>query len=221
MDSLTVNECYLYAQDRLNKLSTNAGDNISKYSFVLAFNAVQYQWCEDRAKLEETNTIRKDEIKQLLEYTSGKPVFIKDNYYEFKLPTNYFHHVRSTSVVECEIANRLVKEGNINTLVHNENWKPSIEWGETLCTLIGDSLRIYVDNFSISNVNLVYYRYPQKINLNDGHSDINGITTEDIDPEFKGASLIEILNETCQLLAASTADQWNYQTLGQKVMQHT
>ena len=219
---MTVQECYKYIQDRLNKLSTNFGDNIPKHTFVLAFNTVQIQWAEDRVKLSETNIIRTDEIQQLLKTTTPLPPSkTGENYYEIPLPEDYFHYKRSVSFVPCEIRNILKKEGDINTLLRDDFWKPSIEWGETLCTVIGNSLRVYVDSFDIDQIELVYYRYPKNINMSDGFSDVNGISTTDINPEFKGSSLVEILNGTCELLSADTADQWRYQTMQQRNIKHT
>lgn len=216
---MTVLECYEYMQERLNRLSTNSGDNIAKHSFVKAFNTMQLFWAEDRIKLNETNIIRTDETQQLLESVLLTPSG-ESNYYEVYLPDNYFHYKRSVSLIPCEMRNRFVKEGNINALLRNENWKPSVEWGETLCTLIGKKLRVYVDNFTISQINLVYYRLPKKINMSDGFSDVNGITNTNIDPEFTGVNLLEILNATCALLSADTSDQWNYQTFLQRNQQY-
>jgi hypothetical protein len=57
--------------------------------------------------------------------------------------------------------------------------------------------------------------------MSDGYNDVNGNATVDVNPEFNGSSLIEILNATCELLAADTADQWRYQTMQQKNIKHT
>ena len=216
---MTIHECYKYVQNRLNKSSTNFGDNVYKHQFVEAFNAVQLMWVESRMKVDETNIIRIDEIQQLIEVITDKPKKIT-NYYELSLPDNYLHYKRSVSFVPCEIKNHLKKEGDINRLLHDEFWRPSVEWEETVCTIAGNKLRIYVDNFSIKKVELHYYRTPILINMQDG-TDINGVQTENIDPEFKNSSLIEILNFTCQLLASDNSDQWNYQTLTNLIQSNT
>jgi len=221
---LTVIECYKYVQERLNKLSTNFGDNIAKHSFVLAFNSAQLQWAEERIKLDESNTVRKDEIQQLLNSVDIIPTKAGSNYYEVLLPENYFHYKRSTSYVPCEIRNIIKKEGDINVLLRDDFWKPSIAWGETICTLINNKLRIYTDNtndFSIDKINLVYYRYPSTINMSDGFNDLNGNPTIDINPEFDGSSLLEILNETCLLLAGDTKDEMSYQIMQQRTQKYT
>lgn len=221
---MTVNEAYKYMQDRLNRLGSNFGDNIPKHAFVLAFNSVQLQWVEDRIKLAETNIIRKDEVQQLLKETDPLKPTQTNNYYEINLPSDYFHYKRSVSHAPCEIRNILKKEGDINLLLRDEFWKPSIEWGETLCTLIGNKLRVYSDlenSFQISDIVLVYYRYPISINMSDGFTDVNGVITTDVHPEFQGSSLIEILNDTCNLLSADTSDQWNYKTTQERGIKHT
>ena len=115
---MTVNESYLYVLSRLNKGVTNKGDNIPKWRFVSAFNSQQLLWFDDRIKLDETNNLRIDEIQHLLVTKTGLvPNLSGTNYYELNLPDDYYRYKRSTSLVPCEIANRLVKEGNINTLL--------------------------------------------------------------------------------------------------------
>lgn len=219
---MTVLECYQYVQERMNKNSSNANDNIEKYSFVGAFNASQLLWVENRIKLDETNSVRIDEIERLLLTYSKKPTLIEGkNYYELSLPDDYFHYKRSVSYIPCLIYNWLKKEGDINRLLQDEFWKPSVEWGETLCTLVGNKLRVYVDDFTISNIDLIYYRYPININMATGFVDVNGNITTNINPEFQGSSLIEILNETCNLLASDINDQSRYQTSAQRIQKNT
>lgn len=216
---MTILECYQYINNRLNASSTNSGDNIPKYQFVEAFNTAQTQWVEDRFKLTETSLVRTDEIQQLLKTTTLTSPTKATEYYDFNLPVDYLHYKRSKSL-PC-LNNILVKEGDINALLVDKYWKPSFEWGETLCTLVNNKLRVYTDNFKISEVELVYYRIPVKVNMNDGHTDVNGNTTIDINPEFQNSSLIEILNLACRLLTGDNADQARYQTSNNLIQAHT
>lgn len=218
---MTALESYQFVQNRLNRLSTNYGDNIPKYQFVEAFNAAQLHWCEDRFKIDQTNITRKDEIQRLIVDTNIKQLVSKDNYYELDLPEDYLHYIRSISLTPCPVYNFLKKEGDINRLLLDEFWKPSLEWQETICTIKDSKLRIYVDNFTIESVNLIYYRFPIPINLSTGYNDVNGTATFNQDPEFKGSSLLEILNLTCQLISGDTSDQWGYQVHTQRNQQHT
>lgn len=218
---MTVAECYQYVQNRLNKSQSNFSDNIEKYQFVEAFNTAQLLWTESRFKVDETSVARMDEIQHLITTVTSKPKKTGSNYYELTLPEDYLHYKRSVSFAPCEIKNHLKKEGDINTLLAHEFWQPSIEWEETICTIAGDKLRIYTTDFSIKSVEFHYYRVPRKINMQDGFNDINGVQTENIDPEFKSSSLIEILNLTCQILSSDATDQWNYQTLSNLNQTHT
>lgn len=218
---MTVLECYLYCNNRLNTLSTNTSDDISKTAFVQAFNTCQIQWVEDRFKLSETSVLRTDELQQLFKVEQLKYGKEFSNYLEFNLPSDYLHYKRSVSYAPCSITNYLVKEGDINRLLIDSNWKPSLDWGETLCTIAGNKLRVYFDNFSVSKVELHYLRTPRLINMNTGFPDVNGKATENIDPEFKNSNLIEILNLTINLLASDVSDQFRFQTTNSLVQSHT
>lgn len=217
---MTILDCYQYVLNRLNSSSSNSGDNIQKYHFVEAFNTAQSQWVEDRIKLSESSIIRIDEVQQLLKTVKLKPLSKTDLYTEFKLPKDYLHYKRSTSE-PCQLWHILVKEGDVNLLLQDDNWKPSLEWGETLCTLIDNKLRVYRDNFSVNSVDFVYYRTPILVNLSTGHTDVNGNPTSNIDPEFQNSSLIEILNLSCRILAGDSGDQVRYQPIGNLIQAHT
>lgn len=219
---MTVNECYLYVQDGLNKISTNASQNISKSAFVRTFNAVQLQWVEDRIKLNEVNNVRIDELQYILKQENLN-VVKKDLYYESNLPEDYFHFRRAyCNSGECSLNCWFTREADVNILLQDEFWKPSKEWGETFCTFIDNKIRVYHNNeFNISSTNLIYYRFPIEINMADGYEDINGNPTVDVDSEFKGSSLIEILNMTIQHLAGNINDQFRYQVYGNKIQTHT
>lgn len=218
---MTILECYSYVLNRLNSLSINTSNNIPKWNFVEAFNATQEQWVEDRIKLSETSIIRTDEIGRLLTNIELSDKFKQSNYFEFQLPEDYLHYKRSTSNKDCFLTNILVKEGDIPALLIDENWKPSLAWGETLCTIASNNLRVYVDNFDIDTVDLHYYRKPRLVNMVTGFTDVNAETTVNIDPEFQNSSLIEILNLTCRLLSLDNSDQFRFQGHSQLSQTHT
>lgn len=216
---MTVLECYQYVQDRLNSLSTNAGDNIPKHIFVRTFNTQQDIWVEDRFKLAETNDIRSDEIQHLL-LSISTPLLKKEGYWEVALPVDYYHSKRAMALTPCEVFLYRKQESNINRLLSDENWTPSLEWQESFYTIVGGKVRIYGD-FNINSLEFLYYRKPAKINMNDGYTDNLGVLNIDIDPELDNSSLIEILNQTILLLASDSADQFRTQTLGNQIAQHT
>ena len=90
--------------------------------------------------------------------------------YNFKLPEDYFDlaDVRAKAKKgECiDFVNLYeLQTENLNELLQDEFYKPSFEWREAPYTVNSDNLSIYTDNFSISEVLLNYYRYPNQIRL--------------------------------------------------------
>ncbi len=217
---MTVLECYQYINNRLNKLSTNAGDNIPKFQFVEAFNAVQDQWVEARVKLNDTNTVRIDELQPITIALNIVPIKNKDYSY-ISLPDDYYHIKRIIGYLPCPLYAYPAKESDVNRLLSDEFWKPSIEWEETFYTIMNNQVRVYGD-FNIPNLEIIYYRTPRRINMVDGYNGlVTGEPNTDIDPEFKNASLLEILNETVVLLASDVMDVARFQSISQRVAQNT
>jgi hypothetical protein len=217
---MTVNDCYSYVQDRLNTLSTNSGDNIPKHTFVRAFNAMQNLWVESRCKLSSTNSIRIDEIQNLSTPYEKVPVF-KQTYSEIDLPEDYLHYRRCVGYTPCLLFLFPKKEEDVNRLLSDDNWKPSLEWAESFYTIVGNKVKIYGD-FPISKVEFTYFRKPTPINMADGFEDVNGLITSDVNPDsFSESSLIEILNQTVLLLSSDVGDNFRTQTIGNIAAQNT
>jgi hypothetical protein len=90
--------------------------------------------------------------------------------YNFKLPNNYFDlaDVRAKAKKgECvDFVNLYeLQTENLNELLQDEFYKPSFEWREVPYTINSDNISFYTNNFSISEVLLNYYRYPNQIRL--------------------------------------------------------
>jgi hypothetical protein len=107
------------------------------------------------------------------------------------------------------------KEEEINRLLSDDNWKPSLEWAESIVTISGKKLKVYGD-FNINKIELLYYRVPTLVNMEDGYSDEFGNLNVNINPEFQESSLIEILTMAVNQLASDNGDSFRYQTSGQK-----
>ena len=90
--------------------------------------------------------------------------------YDFKLPDDYFDlaDVRAKAKKEncIDFVNLYeLQTENLNELLQDEFCKPSFEWREVPYTVNSDNISFYTDNFSISEVLLNYYRYPNQIRL--------------------------------------------------------
>lgn len=59
---------------------------------------------------------------------------------------------------------KLVKHGDISTLMANTHYAPSFEWQESFAVISSNKIIIYTDStFDVTKFNLSYMRYPQKI----------------------------------------------------------
>lgn len=211
---MTITDCYLYIQDRLNALSTNYGNNVPKHIFVRAFNAAQTTWVEERCKISNTNSLRQDEI-DILSTTVTLDLLKKEGYWETNLPSNYYHRIRAVGYTPCSLYLYPKKEEEVNRLLSDENWKPSLEWAESFYTISGKKIKVYGE-FNIDKIDFIYHRIPLLVNMEDGYNDEFGNLNTNIDPEFQESSLIEILTMTVNQLASDNGDAFRYQTSGQK-----
>lgn len=202
----------------MNKLSSNNSQNIQFPQFIRAFNSAQLQWVEDRIKIDESSQLRIDELSQLLVSTTLSKVE-KDNFYEATKPNDYFHFKRLYGT-PCNITIRPVKEGDVNELLKSYNWRPSLEWEETIASFVGNTIRVYKDSdFKLDNIHLLYYRYPIEVDIS-GYKKYDGSISTSINPEFKGSSLIEILEMTITSLAVSISDGDRYKTSSENSAKH-
>ena len=133
---------------------------------------------------------------------------------------NYYHFKRAVAYTPCEVFLYRKFESNVNRLLSDENWQPSLEWGESFCTVMNNTLRVYGD-FNVDYIDFIYYRKPINVNMADGFDDNLGNPNVDIDPEFDNSSLFEILNQTALLLSADSGDSLRFQTLSNQTTQHT
>lgn len=221
-------------KQRLNKLNSSDYDNLEPWQIIEAFNKFQLQWV--RGQLQGSNirregdesSIRKiDDLQHLLKSTELKGVN-RDIYFEsVTFPNDYLQFKRArclASTDDCKrqrLVTHLVEEANIDIILDDPNTNPSFSWRETICTLIGDRIRVYTnDTFNIDELDLVYYRYPRPINLS-GVLDINQLPGTNVDPEFND-DVVEILIDGAASILAGDIESINqYQRLEQKTKEDT
>ena len=122
----------------------------------------------------------------VLDEKIAAPIKEQDKY-SFKLPKNYFDLSDVRARAEKDKCSRLIscseiQTENLNTILQDEFNKPSFEWDEVPYTINSDKLSVYVDNFSISEILLNYYRYPNQIGL---------INEQNPESKFTNTSIIE------------------------------
>ena len=216
----TVQEAYTYLQDRVNKLSSEESQSISKRQFVFTFNKAQLHWFEERVKVNEVNQIRQEELQRFVTDVCVTPTLdTKHDAYWINMPDNYFRYKRVFG--KCGSCDQTVyayprSEGNVNRLLQDSNYKPSLEWEETFFTIRDNKIYYYVDNFKCTEITLVYYRCPRPI-------DMEGISFEgygtNIHPEIDKVDLQEVIDLTAKIITGDIQDP-KYQTLSNSIQQY-
>ena len=203
-------------KQRLNKLASNDYDNIECWQVVEAFNKAQVEWA--RRQLHGNNMYREgDEMSkrriddlQILLQEINVPGSSTPEYFESTgIPSNYMEYKRLTAYATSECCPEprtmtvyLAEEANVNLIMRDPLKCPDYEWGETFCTFLDNKLRVYRKDFTISNVQLTYYRQPVLIQIAGCQNPYDGTTTvTDVICEFKDDIVEVLLDETAALIA--------------------
>ena len=202
-------------KQRLNKLDSQDYDNIECWQIVEAFNKAQVEWA--RRQLHGTNifkegdegsTRRKDDLQVLLQ-TEPLNLSNKEIYYFDNLPQDYLQWKRVDVYAKKDCCNKrrmtvyFAEEADVSLLLRDTNKRPSFEWSETFCTLMGNNVNIYTNNdFEIDSASLIYYRQPIKIQIQgcvDPYTNIQ--STQNVECEFKDDIIELIIDEAVSILA--------------------
>lgn len=206
----------LKIKQRLNKLASNDYDNLEAWQIIEAFNKAQIEWV--RRQLHANNIFKegdegsKRRIDDLQILLVELPItgLNRDKYFESNLlPADYLEYKKLSTDAKSECCPAdsmtvyLVEEANTANLLVDEFRKPSFEWGETFCTIMGNRIKIYHDNlFTIVNPILTYYRKPVYIEITGSVNPYTGTTsTTDVICEFKDDITEVLIDETVSILA--------------------
>jgi hypothetical protein len=214
MNNLTI---ILKVEERLNKLSSNDYDNIEKWKIVEAFNKAMPDWC--RRQLHGTNSHQtgdeqsKRRIDDLQVLLRNHPLEMKeeDCYYGSENWPDYFEYKRVslTGATECckrpKFVTYLVEEANIDMLLRDELKKPNFPWGETLVTLMDNTIKVWTNNeFEIEDAFLTYYKQPTRIQIQgvtNPYDEDGAISTADVICEFKDDIVEVLIDETVKIIS--------------------
>jgi len=217
----------LKIKQRLNKLDSSDYDNFECWQMVEAFNKGQLQWC--RRQIEgnnaartggEATTVRIDDLQIILK-ESPVDLYKHAKYFDTPLPADYLGYKRldTYAATDCCPDNRhvnvtyLAEEENISILLDDYLKKPSFEWGETFCTLIGNRLRIYTNGeFDLVDTRFMYYRMPRMIQIAGCLDPYTlQVATEDITCEFKEDIAEILVDEAVKILSGDIESITQYQ----------
>ena len=217
-------ETYHIALLKLNRLTSNEQQDLSKEKWTIAFNEAQYHWIENNYKLDEKNKSQVHKIQKLLVSNKKLIPSSSENLFDnYLFPDNYLRYSSSyTEINECPyiLENHLVEEHNIFTLLKDDMMNPSLKFEETLITINNNSFNVYTNNqFKTSSLVLSYYRKPILLNLKTGFTDIAGVETFDQDPEFDDVNVNEIIDLAIHQIAGDVSDEYRKQTIENHIVQ--
>jgi len=202
---------------RFNKLDTNFSDELSEKVFCELFNKAQIHYVNRLLDVEGVTKDNQSILQQILKESKLTGIH-QENVYLVNIPDDWNWIIR-VNVVDTKCENTLncllVQESNVGRLLQNDNWKPSVEWEETIYTLGDNKLRIYTDNFRLKECNLVYYRNPIKIDIKTGRDNIDNLPSQDVNPEWNDSIVEEIIDLAVLIASTDVSDSNNFSSKAQ------
>jgi len=225
---ISVDRLLYKIDQRLNKLSSNAHQQIQLEDKILALNEAQIVLIKQKIdgmgspngmgldafkkRYEDLQGLIINYDKQPLDLTSTN---IKLNEYSAQLSTlspSYFLYLDGYLLADKgECKNRevwlnpdLIKHGGLQFVLTNEHLKPSFEYQETCCSISSGYISVYTDGtFTPTKLYLMYIKYPTKINKA-GYVDFDGSNSNDVNCELPESVEDELLNLAVEHLAINT-----------------
>lgn len=167
-----IEQAFIKYKNKVDKNITNDQASTDRGRFVLLFNETQNKFIEFHLQQRGVDDIRYIQNFLVLDKNIASTSKTQDHY-NFPLPKDYL----DTSDVRAFASNDKCKNiklnlweiqvENLSELIQDEFNKPSFKWRESFYTINSNALSVYVDDFSIDNVLLNYYRYPNQISLID------------------------------------------------------
>lgn len=223
---ISVDSLLYKIDQRLNKLSTNAHQQIQLEDKILALNEAQIKLVKQ--KLDgiltgigmDASKKRYDDLQKLIEMYEDHSLSLNLTNAQLNkwttsitnLDPPYMFYVDSYILADkgrCKdrriaINQDLAKHGDVQILLLNENYKPSFEYQETFNFISSDELSIFTDGtFTPTKLYLSYVRYPQNIDKV-GYIHFDGEASKDSDCELSTYLEDELLDLTVQNLAMYT-----------------
>ncbi len=219
----------LYKIDqKLNKLSSNAHQQIQKEDKILALNEAQIKLIMQKVDGTSTNSgigldgfrKRHEDLQNLIEDYNHQPLSLQEtnktlNQWEASLADlspKYLLYVDSYILADkgrCKnrrirINQDLAKHADILILLDNVHYKPSFEYQETFNTITTDSINIYTDGtFIPTKIYISYLRYPKYID-SEGYINLQGESSTNQNSELEDYLEDELVDLTVQNLAMYT-----------------
>jgi hypothetical protein len=201
---------FLYKFDlKLNKKASNEHQSIPLEDKILALNEAQIQLIKKKLGTNNIYGLGLDSFKKryedlqdlIVQFEPLNVTATADAYSAYQADVNMLHNkfmfpldmYATCSRGNCRnrivYLSKLVKHGDISTLMFNTHYAPSFEWQETFAVMSSDKIITYTDGtFVVDKFNISYIRYPKKI---DAAGYINFDGTASIDQNCELADYLE------------------------------
>ncbi|MEY2869876.1 MAG: Cellulophaga phage phi4:1 [Bacteroidota bacterium] len=205
----------LKVRQRLNKLASNDYDNITDWRIVEAFNKATISWVRRNLHgynhFKEGDESSKRRITDLQVLLIEKPLALKkkDGFYQADIPKDFMEWKRINAKAKSGCCDErpmmiyLSREGDTDELLRNHHRKPNFQWAETFCNLANNKVKVYTNNeFEITSGNLVYYRFPNKIEIIGVSNPYTGESSKKtVESEFKDDLVELFIDEASKIIA--------------------
>ena len=218
---------FIKLKQRLNKLDSNDFYNIQCWQFIEAFNKAQIEWC--RRNLHGGNMYKEGDELSKRRIDDLQPLLIElsltgtetNTYFESNnFPVGeYLEYKRVTTQAQTDCCKPqsmtvyLAEEANVPLLLRDPLKNPNFEWGETFCTMLNNTIRIYrSSDFNIVEPVLTYYRKPINIQVPDCVDPYTGETsTVNVNCEFKDDLVEVMLDDAAAIIAGDIENIYQQQ----------
>lgn len=211
---MLIEQSYLKFKQKVEKNVTNDSISTSRGNFVLLYNETQNKFIEAHLQQRGVDDVRY--IQNFLILDKKIPYSSKlYDHYNFKLPADYLDlaDVRAlASTSNCsntELNLFEIQTENLNAILQDEFNKPSFKWREAPYTVNSNTVSIYTDgNFTVDNILLNYYRYPNQIKL---------IDPQNPESRFDETSKIEWDDKSLDRIISLSAGEFDMNEMNQRL----
>jgi hypothetical protein len=216
-------------RQRLNKGDSQDYGNIECWQIAEAFNKAMDAWVSRQLEgINQTRSTAEGSIRSIdklqVILTDGAltmTISPDKTYWEAPLPDDYteWSRISANAVAQCCPARKLKiflgENADLDFDLLDNMKQPSFEWGETLGTVIGSTVRIYTNGcFDIDTPVLSYYRRAAHIQiLGCNNPDTGFVVTTDVECEFPNNVTETIIDEAAAILADDMDNYNKMQTL--------
>ena len=210
---ISVDELLYEFELKLNSLDREYNQNIFVENKLVYLDNAQIAWV--KSKLNNNNVLkigyeglrkRIDDLQNLkvqnYKMTLNKTDNIRYIGYQSSLSQvpDYMFYISSYASAKTKNCNatlgvNLIKEGELETLYYNDNFKPSFKWRDTIATLGANNVYVYTDgSFTLEDFRLTYLRRPKRIDK-EGYVKLDGSNSVNQDcelPEYAKADIVDL-----------------------------